>query len=108
MLLIEGRYLAIAGGILLLVGFVTLGLGQFWAVPAEQAANSCGPTSSNNTTHCDQLSLQASNATVQAQAVSGVGWLIAGAGGLAAVLGLISIRTNSQDTVPPSDRERQN
>jgi len=98
--LIGGRELAIAGAILLLVGFGTLGVGQFWAVSAEQAANSCG-SSSSNVTHCNQLSEQASNATVQAQAVSGVGWFIAGAGGLASVLGLISIRTNSEIKDPP-------
>ena len=99
--LIGGRELAIAGAILLLVGFVTLGVGQFWAVSAEQAANSCG-SSSSNVTHCDQLSQQASNATVQAQAVSGVGWFIAGAGALAAVLGLISVRAKPEDEDPPS------
>ena len=99
--LIEGRDLAIVGAILLLVGFVTLGVGQFWAVSAEQAANSCAPSSSN-LTHCDQLSQQASNATVQAQGVSGVGWFVAGTGGFAAVLGPISVRAKSDEEDPPS------
>jgi len=99
--LIGGKELAIAGAILLLVGFVTLGIGQFWAVPAEQAANSCAP-STPNATHCEQLSQQASNATIQSQGVSGIGWFIAGGGGFAAVFGLISGRADSESKGPPS------
>lgn len=98
--LIEGKFLAIAGGILLLVGFLVLGVGQFWAIPAEQAAYSCNPSVSN-VTHCDQLGQQALNATVQAQAISGAGWIIAGPGGFATVLGLTMAGANSEGKDSP-------